>query len=96
MRYIAPMAGWTIQSLIDKKMTVTAHCQRPLCNHHQVLDLQLLKDRLGPDAPAMADDLKPKLKCGKCGEARKIGLIYSPQVTAGAVGNPYLKAKDGR
>jgi hypothetical protein len=59
------MAAWTIQSLIDYKMTVTAHCQNASCHRHQELDLAKLKDRLGPDAPAMADDLKPKLKCGK-------------------------------
>lgn len=89
------MPGWTVQSLITAKMTVRAHCQRSLCNHHQQLDLDMLKARLGPDAPAMTDDLKPRLKCSKCG-SKAIGLIYSPAVTAGALGNPYLKAKDGR
>jgi len=31
--------GWTFQSLIDAKMTVTAHCHHGPCNHNQVLDL---------------------------------------------------------
>ena len=31
----------------------------------------------GPDAPAMADDLTPKLKCSKCG-GKAIGLTYTP------------------
>lgn len=90
------MAAWTVQSLIDAGMTVTAHCQRSRCNHHQVLDLHLLKERLGPDAPAMADDLKPKLKCSKCG-GKKIGLIYSPKENENRHpgGNPYLKSKGG-
>ena len=59
--YLDPMAAWTIQSLIDAKMAVTAHCQNPTCHRHQEFDLELLKKRLGPYALAMADDLKPKL-----------------------------------
>jgi hypothetical protein len=46
----------------------TAHC-----NHSQRLDLKALPERLGPDTPAMHDDLAPRLKCSKCG-GRKIGL----------------------
>src|SRR4051812_8184455 len=57
------------QSLIDAKMVVTAHCQNPTCHRHQELDLDLLKTRLGPDTLAMAE-LKPKLKCAKCGGRR--------------------------
>ncbi len=68
---------WTLQTLIDERMTVRAYCHNFRCHHSQNLDLEALRDRLGPDAPAMADDLIPKLKCGKCGE-RKIGLIYTP------------------
>ena len=75
---MSPRMAWTVQSLIDAKMVVTAHCQNPRCHRHQELDLAKLKDRLGPDTPAMADDLKPKLKCGKCG-GKAIGLIYSPK-----------------
>ena len=64
--------------LVDAKMVVTAHCQNPRCHRRQELDLGMLKIRLGPDVPAMADDLKPKLRCGKCG-GKAIGLIYSPK-----------------
>lgn len=71
------MKGWTLQSLIDGRMTLTAYCQRSECNRSQRLDLSALRARFGPDAPAMADDLKPKLKCGKCG-GKAVGLIYSP------------------
>ena len=53
--------GWTFQSLIDDKMTVTAHCHNSACHHSQALDLAELRDRFGPDAPAMADDLTPKI-----------------------------------
>ena len=48
--------GWTFQSLIDAKMTVTAYCHNSACHHRQPLDLAKLRDRFGPDAPAMADD----------------------------------------
>lgn len=48
--------GWTLQSLIDADMTVAAHCQRSACNHSQLLDLVQLRDRFGPDMPAMRDE----------------------------------------
>jgi hypothetical protein len=82
--------GWTFQSLIDDKMKVTAHCHNAGCHHKQELELVKLRDRFGPDAPAMADDLTPKLKCAKCG-SKKVGLIYTPDTRP----NAYGKAKDG-
>ena len=82
---------WTFQSLIDAKMAVTAHCQTAPCHHSQKLDLAKLRDRFGPDAPSLADDLIPNLKCAKCG-GKKVGLIYTPDTTP----NAYGKAKDGR
>lgn len=90
------MARWTIQSLIDGKMTVTAYCHVSDCHHHQVLDLEKLRDRLGPDAPAMANDLEPKLRCSKCG-SKKVGLIYAPDSdkVPGMGKNLYQKAKGG-
>jgi hypothetical protein len=66
--------GWTLQELIDERMTLTAFCRG---NHHQVLDLEALKARLGADAPAMAADLVPRLKCKRCGE-KAVGITYSP------------------
>lgn len=81
--------GWTFQSLIDEKMTVTAHCHHAPCNHSQKLDLVKLRDRFGPDAPAMADDLTPKLKCAKC-DGKRVGLIYTPDITP----NAYRKATE--
>lgn len=84
--------AWTFAKLIADGMTVRAFCQRSRCNHSQVLDLKALAERFGPDAPAMHDDLVPRLKCRKCG-GREIGLTYTPPVTPS--GNPYLKAKGG-
>jgi hypothetical protein len=91
------MAKWTVQSLIDGKMTVTAYCHAVQCGHHQVLNLEKLRDRLGPDAPAMAVDLEPKLVCSKC-RGKKLGLIYAPDDAkvfgmGKATGNQYAKAK---
>jgi hypothetical protein len=68
---------WTVQKLIDANMTVIAYCRAASCHHTQHLDLDALKEWLGPDGAAMANDLKPKLRCALCGEAA-IGLIYSP------------------
>lgn len=73
--------GWTIQELIDNDMTLTAYCHDPKCHRNHKLDLAKLKAKLGPDAPAMAADLVPKMKCSKCG-GRKVGLIYSPRTRA--------------
>lgn len=72
--------GWTYQKLIDDKMTVTAHCHHAPCNHHQALDLKALAKRFGPDAPAMEWDIRPKLKCKKCG-GKSVGLIYTPDTS---------------
>ncbi|WP_292174908.1 hypothetical protein [Mesorhizobium sp.] len=89
LSYIDPMAkGWTFQSLIDAKMTVTAFCHWSPCNHSQKLDLAQLRDRYGPDSPAMADDLIPKLKCNRCG-GTAVGVIYTPDTRP----NAYGKAK---
>jgi hypothetical protein len=52
----------------------------PRCHHNQRLDLEKLRDRFGPDALAMADDLIPLLKCAKCG-GKKVGMIYAPDST---------------
>lgn len=86
--------GWTLQSLIDDGMKVHAYCHVYRCHHNQKLDLEKLRDRFGPDAPAMSDDLVPKLRCAKCG-GKKVGLIYSPGGKT-TYTNPYLKAKGGR
>lgn len=45
--------AWTFQSLIDDRMTVTAYCHNPTCNHNATLDLKRMRDRFGPDAPAI-------------------------------------------
>jgi hypothetical protein len=67
---------WTVQELVDHGMRIEAYCHRSSCNHHRAVDLQLLRDWLGPDAPTMADHLKPLLVCAKC-RGKAVGLIYS-------------------
>ena len=76
--------GWTFQSLIDGKMTVTAYCHDAICNGSSQLPLGKLRDKYGPDAPAIASDLVDKLKCSKCRGRRckGVGLIYSPASNA--------------
>lgn len=82
---------WTLQSLIDGKMSLAAFCQS--CDHNALLDLQKLQGRLGRDAPAMADDLKPKLRCAACG-SKQIALTYTPSGNDRmAPPNRYAKAK---
>ncbi|MBZ9794314.1 hypothetical protein [Mesorhizobium sp. ES1-4] len=93
--------GWTIQGLIDGTMKVTAYCHNPRCHHHQLLDLEALKRKLGPDAPAMEWDLRARLRCRKCGndDARLFGLIYAPDYDKAPrmpLSSPYVGAKRGR
>lgn len=84
---------WTWQSLIDGRMTLTAFCHDPACNHSQKLDLVKLRDRYGPDASAMEWDVRPKLKCARC-QGRRVGLSYTPDTSpAGWQGSSYRKAK---
>jgi hypothetical protein len=75
-------------------MCVTAFCHNPACNHTKTLPLEKLRDRFGPDAPAMKWDLLPKLKCEVCGST-EVGLIYAPDShkTSGMGQNLYSKAK---
>jgi hypothetical protein len=68
------MAGWTVQALIDEKITVRASCRN---DHIRRLDLVVLKAKLGPLAPAMAADLIPRLVCSSCGEKAN-AMTYSP------------------
>ena len=73
------MSRWTVQELIDDPQELHAYCHNPRCHHKSQLDLLALRDKLGPDAPAMADDLIPKMRCAKCG-GKEIGLTYSPVI----------------
>ena len=57
----------TIQELIDHGFTVDIYCHNPRCHHRAELDLKQLRDRLGPDQSLLVDDIKHKLRCGKCG-----------------------------
>lgn len=76
LRYLTRMA-WTLQKLIDSDMVVTAFCDARDCWHKSTLDLKALRDRLGGDMPAMADDLGPRLRCNKCGR-KDVSLTYVP------------------
>ena len=66
---------WTFASLIDGSMQVEANCDD--CRFHKRVDLAALRDRLGPDHPAMAGDLKKLLICPQC-RSKRISFIYSP------------------
>lgn len=88
----------TIQSFIESGDVLTAYCHNSRCNHHSVLDMAALREKLGPDHGSMHDDLVPKLRCSKCG-GKKLGLIRSPdykRIDAERMArNGYAKAKGG-
>lgn len=90
-------SSWTVQELIDRRMTLHAYCHRSTCHHNKKVDLELLRLKLGPFTPAMADDLASKLRCTKCG-GMDVGLTYSPDTSpvGGHLVSPYGQAKDGR
>ncbi|RWB68359.1 hypothetical protein [Mesorhizobium sp.] len=70
--------AWTLQKLIDGRMSITAGCLD--CHRHQKLDLPALRDRLDPDAPAMEWDIRPKMKCGECG-GKRVTLTFTPDTS---------------
>lgn len=70
------MPAWTVQLLIDCDIAVTVRCA---CQNTQQLNLAPLKEKLGPDAPAMHGDLAPRLRCTKCG-SRIVALQYAPRL----------------
>ena len=68
----------TVKHFLDDGTTVTVYCHNPKCHHNAVLDLALVERRFGPDQAMLADDLLPKLKCGRCG-GKQLGMIRSPR-----------------
>lgn len=65
--------GNTLAELIALRHTVTAVCAP--CNHHEILDLQALREKYGPDMRLRRIALR--LRCTKCG-ARDCGVIVTP------------------
>jgi hypothetical protein len=57
------------------RQLVHAYCHNYPCNNNQKFDLEKLRDRFGPDAPAINDDLAAKHRCARCGRYN-VGLIY--------------------
>ena len=82
------------QSLIDERMKVTAFCLDDACRNVRVLPLEELRDRFGPDAPAMLDDILPLLRCD-AGGGKNVDLTCVPDGSARVRRTPYLKAKGG-
>lgn len=65
--------GNTLAEAIGMRFTVTAVCGP--CNNHQILDLEALEEKYGPDMRLRRVALK--LKCSKCGR-RDCGIIVQP------------------
>lgn len=87
------MKGHTIQNRIDEGERISVWCHNPRCHHRSKLDLLKLRDKYGPDAPAMRDDILPKLKCARCG-GTDVGLTYTPDTSkTGPLSSPYAKSK---
>lgn len=68
----------TIGDLIEGSYTLTAWCRR--CKYKTELDLDLLRDRLGPGHSTLNADLAPKLRCSRCG-ARGPSSTLTPPYT---------------
>ena len=70
----------TIQEHIDDDMVVTAYCGRfPACMHREELDLEALKESLGPDFMLVGNDAFTRaLRCAQCGH-KGGSLIVSPR-----------------
>lgn len=71
---VAPTGFWTLGSLIAGSMEVSANCEQ--CHFRKEVDLVALGERLGPDHPAMAGDLKKLLHCPEC-RSKRTSFTYS-------------------
>lgn len=69
--------GWTVRTMIETGHILSAACHARGCHHFARIDLEALRDTIGPDASTMAPDLVPRLRCSRCG-GRDIGLIIHP------------------
>ena len=69
--------AYTIGDAIARGDRIWGYCSETSCRHIAVLDLTVLRDRLGPDHGALRADLVPKLRCAKCG-SRRVGIIITP------------------
>ena len=65
------------QELIDGGYSITLYCHNPRCHHRANLDLKKVLERLGPDHSMLFDDIKHKLRCGRCG-GKEFGITKSP------------------
>ncbi|RWK79642.1 MAG: hypothetical protein EOR51_12090 [Mesorhizobium sp.] len=69
-------SSWMAIAPRSSSMALTfASTRRPASTGRLIVEA--IKAKLGPDAPAMSDDLIPKLKCAKCG-GKQVGLTYTP------------------
>jgi hypothetical protein len=64
----------TIQHFIDSGDRSEAWCHNPKCGHHAFLDMEKLRDKLGPDHGALYTDLAHMLRCSKCG-GKEVGML---------------------
>ena len=55
----------TIGDHLDEGDDISVYCDD--CEWSTMLDLEMLAEKLGRDHGAMAQDLRPKLKCSRCG-----------------------------
>lgn len=79
----------TIGDFIDEGMGITAYCGG--CGRGQTLDLERLAEKLGRDHGALAGDLKPKLKCARCGSKDMSFIVRSNAGWNGSGGHSLSK-----
>jgi hypothetical protein len=63
--------------LIAVKMTLAVHCHNSRCHHSRQLDFGLSAIGSGRTAPAMSDDLLPRLRCVKGKEKAGADILAS-------------------
>lgn len=84
------MPKQTIQQFLDSGDTYSIWCHNPRCGHHAKLDMEKLRDRLGPDHGSLHDDIIHMFRCSKC-QGKELGLQRQPK--GNEQRNSYAKAK---
>lgn len=68
----------TIGDRLDEGDKISVYCDD--CRWSTTLDLEMLAGKLGRDHSALAQDLRPKLKCSRCGSKN---MSFIVRVNAG-------------
>lgn len=75
----------TIADMIDEGYAISIHCNGTDCHHSATIDLEALAGKIGRDHRALAKDLLPYFRCGRCGSKDMAFNLHPPAPREGVV-----------